>query len=291
MRVGGGQQHRGFEARQFRERGQAFGDDVRVRREQVVGQHFPVGQHMDRPRAAEEEREFGAQLVEFARVARDDELRAGVGFDRFGQRQAARRAIELVPALARFWAPEAVGGAGSASRKRGSLPDARSRIWPANRLGGTGNPGGETARVIDRLARDDDRVDDLVVLEHDHEVRVEPLGDRRCLAGAAHRAALVGRRAESSVRPRPSWRRAAGFRRPSGLMATWPSTARVSANAGAARPHSHGYGQCNHRHLHRASKHGVISCGRRLDRGGNIRPAVAKSAAVAMRRLRLTALL
>jgi hypothetical protein len=35
----------------------------------------------------------------------------------------------------------------------------------------------------------------------------------------------------------------------------------------------------------------AFSCGRRLDRGGNIRPAVAKSAAVAMYRLELTALL
>ena len=69
--------------------------------EEVVGEHFPVGQHMDRLGIAEEER-IGAKLIELACVARDDQVRTGVRFDGFGQRQAARGPIELVPALARL---------------------------------------------------------------------------------------------------------------------------------------------------------------------------------------------
>src|SRR4051812_48805085 len=77
-----------------------------MRREEVVGQHFPVGQHVDRLRIAEEESELGAQLVELAYVARDDEVRTIVRFDGFGERQTARGPVELVPALARLGAGE-----------------------------------------------------------------------------------------------------------------------------------------------------------------------------------------
>ena len=130
QRVGRGQQHRGLQARQFGERREPLGNDVRMRREQVVGQHFPVGQHVDRCDAAEEERELGAQLVELARIARDDQVRTCVRFDGFGQRQAARGAIELVPALARRGRREGAGGAGTALRKRGSLPCHARQLTP-----------------------------------------------------------------------------------------------------------------------------------------------------------------
>src|SRR5687767_5071732 len=56
---------------------------------------------MDGAGAPEEEFQLRPQLIELARVTRDDEIGALVRFHGFGQRQAARRAIELVPALTR----------------------------------------------------------------------------------------------------------------------------------------------------------------------------------------------
>ena len=47
QRIGRGQQHRRLQPGQFGERREALGNDVRVRREQVVGQHFPIRQHVD----------------------------------------------------------------------------------------------------------------------------------------------------------------------------------------------------------------------------------------------------
>ena len=130
QRIGRGQQHRRLQPRQFGERREALGNDVGVRREQVVGQHFPVGQHMDRLGIAEEERELRAQLVQLARIARDDEVRAGVRFNGFGQRQAARGTIELVPALARLgggngWVEQGWHCESAAAYR----PDRRSDLW------------------------------------------------------------------------------------------------------------------------------------------------------------------
>src|SRR4051794_40918257 len=47
---------------------------------------------------AEEEAQLGPQLVELARVTCNHQPRARVGLDSFGNRETARRAIELVPA-------------------------------------------------------------------------------------------------------------------------------------------------------------------------------------------------
>src|ERR1700741_1338900 len=95
------------------------------------------------------------------------------------------------------------------------------------------------------------------------------------LAGAPNRASTA-----DIVEPR------CGVSTPDALMASWPSTARVSANAGDRAPSANATTVIFNV---RASM--VFSYGRRHDRGGNIRPAVAKSAAVAMHRLSLTALL
>ena len=124
-----------------------------------------------------------------------------------------------------------------------------------------------------KSAGDDDRVQHLVVLEHHHEVRVEPLGDRRI----ADRAALVGRVRRTSASTAVIVEPRCGVSTPAGLMATWPSTARVSRRRAPRAPSANATTVIFNV---RASM--AFSCGRRLDRGGNIRPAVAKSAAVAM---------
>src|SRR4051812_22944986 len=77
-----------------------------------------------------------------------------------------------------------------------------------------------------------------------------------------------------------------GVSTPVGLMATWPSTFSVSLNEGSARPSPRAI---NDTFIVRASM--AFSYGLRRDRGGNIRRAMAKSAAVAVGRPCLTALL
>ena len=77
---------------------------------------------MDARLVAEEETELGAQLVQLARIARDHEIGPCIRLDGFRDGEAARRAIELVPALAGPGRQEEAGGAGVALRKRGSLP-------------------------------------------------------------------------------------------------------------------------------------------------------------------------
>ena len=121
--------------------------------------------------------------------------------------------------------------------------------------------------------RDDHRVQNLVVLEHHHEVRVEPLGDRRI----ADRAALVGRGAELLFDGGHGGAALRGFD-PGGLDGHLAVNGQGFANAGTAAPSANATTVIFNV---RASM--AFSCGRRLDRGGNIPPAVAKSAAVAMR--------
>src|ERR1041384_2354658 len=71
-----------------------------------------------------------------------------------------------------------------------------------------------------------------------------------------------------------------GVSTPEGLMATWPSMASVSAITGAEIPSTRAAEAIFNV---RASM--AFSYGRRLDRGGNIGPAMSKTAAVATRRL------
>src|SRR6476661_2772390 len=71
-----------------------------------------------------------------------------------------------------------------------------------------------------------------------------------------------------------------GVSTPEGFTATWPSTASVSLNAGAASASATATTDIFNV---RASM--AFSYGRRLGRGGNIRPTMAKSAAVASHRL------
>src|SRR5690349_22517743 len=69
-----------------------------------------------------------------------------------------------------------------------------------------------------------------------------------------------------------------GVSTPEGFTATCPSTDSVSLNAGEARASAS-------REIFNVRASMASSYGRRLDRGGNIRPTMAKSAAVASHRL------
>src|SRR5688572_12355083 len=85
---------------------------------------------MDARRVTEEETEFGAQQVQLASVTRDDQVRPAVRLDRFGDRKAACRAVELVPAQTRVRGWKGRLEQGWHWRRRGSLPFATP---PANR--------------------------------------------------------------------------------------------------------------------------------------------------------------
>src|SRR5690349_24610499 len=57
---------------------------------------------MNCPAATKEERQLRPQLIQFARIACDNEPGTRIRLDGFGQREAARGTIELVPALVRL---------------------------------------------------------------------------------------------------------------------------------------------------------------------------------------------
>jgi hypothetical protein len=92
--------------------------------------------------AAQEKFQLRPQLVELARVTRDDQVGTVVGFNCFGQRQAARRAIELVPALVgagcgKRWMKEGwhcEGAAAYASARRVQVVEVRVRASGASRM-------------------------------------------------------------------------------------------------------------------------------------------------------------
>ncbi len=63
-----------LQARQLEERAQPLRGDVRVRREQVVRQHFPVGQCQQWQPLAREELQLGGQPLELAGIVGDDDI-------------------------------------------------------------------------------------------------------------------------------------------------------------------------------------------------------------------------
>jgi len=84
--------------RQFVKRLQALGDDVRVRREQVVRQHLPVGQPQQRQRAGGEEAQLRRQPLELSRTIGDQHVQPAVGTHGFCKRERRSAAVQLMPA-------------------------------------------------------------------------------------------------------------------------------------------------------------------------------------------------
>jgi hypothetical protein len=98
--VGCHDQASGLYARQLEERPQALRCDIGMGREQVVGQHLPVGKRQQRQPFAREKLQLGRKALELACVVRDDDVQPLVRPGRFGKRQRSRAAIQLMPAEA-----------------------------------------------------------------------------------------------------------------------------------------------------------------------------------------------
>ena len=86
---------------QLVERLQPLGDDVRVRGEQVVRQHFPIGEPQQRQRARGKELQLRGETFELACPIGDQHVQPGVGAHRFRERERRSAAVELMPAKAR----------------------------------------------------------------------------------------------------------------------------------------------------------------------------------------------
>ena len=68
-----------------------------MRREQVVGQDFPVGQREERQALAAKEAQLGAAALKFARIGGDDHVEPRVRARGLRKRQRRGAAIELAP--------------------------------------------------------------------------------------------------------------------------------------------------------------------------------------------------
>ena len=176
-----------LERGQLGERRESLRDDVRMRREAVVGQRFPVGKGQHRQLAAEKEPEFRVQPIERPRGLRDEQQRAGGGARRFRERKAA--------ALRR------AGPSGSTGRRRSGrggqngigIPaksqtdgQSQSNTRPARTSRPWGRRAGELTRppgAVERSAGADHRVDHVVVLEEHAERGIVPARDRRLADG------------------------------------------------------------------------------------------------------------
>ena len=137
-RVGGDDQATVARVRQLVKRLQPLGDDVRVRREQIVRQHLPVRQPQQRQRARGEESQLRRQPLELARTVGDQHVQPAVGTGRLGQRERRGAAIELMPAQARR---------GGGRRRRVEECGHRHRSWRESRTAYLSAPGHRIARA------------------------------------------------------------------------------------------------------------------------------------------------
>ena len=99
--VGGGDRHYQHAMAQFRqlvERGDTLGNDVLVRREQVVGQRFPIRKMQNR-QIRSEEGEFFLQALGALAVGGEEEREAFGVAGCFGNRQAQRGSWKIAPML------------------------------------------------------------------------------------------------------------------------------------------------------------------------------------------------
>jgi len=95
--VGGQQQDAAANLRQPRQRGEALRDDVRVRRELIVGQDLPVRERQDLKRSAAEEAQLGGQPLQFARVTGDAGPGPRVSEHGLAQGERVGGAVQAVP--------------------------------------------------------------------------------------------------------------------------------------------------------------------------------------------------
>ena len=102
---------------QLVERGDALGNDVLVRREQVVGQRFPIRKMQNRQLRGEEGELFLQALGALA-VGGEEEREAFGVVGCFGNRQAQRGSWKIAPVLL------AAGG-----RQRGKAQDGHEWAW------------------------------------------------------------------------------------------------------------------------------------------------------------------
>ena len=98
QRVEGDEDQPPTQSRQFGEGTQSFGDDIRQRREQVPGQHFPVGQRQHRQTFTHEETKFRAPSFQTAAVRFDDQPRTIVLASGLGQCERGGAAVQARPA-------------------------------------------------------------------------------------------------------------------------------------------------------------------------------------------------
>ena len=84
--------------RQLEERPQPLRDDVRMRREEIVRQHFPVGERKQRQALTREEAQLRRQPIELPGGIGHDDIQPLVAMRGLGERQGRRAAMELVPA-------------------------------------------------------------------------------------------------------------------------------------------------------------------------------------------------
>ncbi len=96
---GGGRhhQHVALAVADLVQRGQAFGHQILVRRERVVGQRFPVGQQVAGQLAVGEPRDFIEQALAIAGIGHDDGEHLALGLEREGgnrQRVGVGRTVE-----------------------------------------------------------------------------------------------------------------------------------------------------------------------------------------------------
>ena len=84
------------------ERAQPLRDDVRVRREAVVGQRLVVGEREHRQGVGHEELELGLEPLELRSVLRENSKRTPGSGGGLGERERKRRAPESLPASTRL---------------------------------------------------------------------------------------------------------------------------------------------------------------------------------------------
>jgi len=87
-------------ARQLVERAQTLGDDVGMRREDVVRQHLPVRKGQEGEGIAAEEAQLRRQPLELARAGYDHHVEPRVARCRLGERERGGAAVKLMPAQA-----------------------------------------------------------------------------------------------------------------------------------------------------------------------------------------------
>ena len=97
-RVGRDDQAAVPQLRQLEQSLQPLGDDVRMGREELVRQHFPVRQPQQRQLLPGEEAQLRREPLELARRVHNDHVQPPVGAHGFGKRQCRGAAVQLMPA-------------------------------------------------------------------------------------------------------------------------------------------------------------------------------------------------